>query len=210
MLVVENLSKKFGYLSVFEEINFSLKKGVFAVLCGDNGQGKTTLLKILARLHLPTKGSIFWNQKNIDDCIISYQRSLFFLSSEDSLYNSFSALENLQFFLSFYQNVSLDKILCSLAELNLSQFSKIPIQNFSTGMKKKLLLVLMKLQQPELLLLDEPYAGLDDKGVQYLNQLLIYFKNKGASIFLVTHHLDYCANLVDLVWKLASKKIYKH
>ena len=172
---------------VFENISLTLQKGSLTYLQGKNGQGKTTLLKTIAYIMPATKGEILWNGKKIVDHLTSYRKDLFFLSNANSLYHSFNALENLRFFLSFYQKIEQKKILACLAEFQLEKFANTPLSYFSTGMKKKLLLVLMKLQQPKLLLLDEPDTGLDQIGQELLKELLQSFQQQGAILLLVSH-----------------------
>lgn len=208
MLAVENLHKSFGYLPVLQGINFTLDKGNFISLTGKNGQGKTTLLKILAHLYPADKGSIFWGRKKIQDCLMDYRRSFFFLSHHLGLYNKFSILENLKLFCSFYQEPKEEDILLNLEEVGLRLFADFPIQKTSAGMKKKALFTLIKALQPKILFLDEPYSNLDQEGVDYLNYLLNNLKNKGAIILLVSHQQVFCKNLIDQSWKLEKTKIF--
>lgn len=207
MLQAKDLSKKFGYFTVFENIYFDLQEGSLTYLQGKNGQGKTTLLKTLAHIFPPTAGEILWQGRKITDSLIDYRKKLFFLSSENSLYNSLNALENIHFFLSFYQKVKTKEIMEVLEEFHLEKFTKIPINYFSTGMKKKLLLVLMKLQKPKLLLLDEPYSGLDKKGQEIFSELLKKIHTQGAMILLVSHQSKNYLPFTNCILQLEHQKL---
>ena len=158
---ISNLNKSFGYLQVFENLNLTLESSNFYLLQGSNGQGKSTLLKILATLYVADSGKIRWCGNSIQDCLPNYRSRLFLLPHEIGLYEEFTPLENLTFFNKLYQKkieqkeVVLKKTIQILKELKLEAFLNIPIKNFSQGMKKKLLLCLMNLLNPKIILLDD-------------------------------------------------------
>ena len=131
---ISNLNKSFGYLQVFENLNLTLESSNFYLLQGSNGQGKSTLLKILATLYVADSGKIRWCGNSIQDCLPNYRSRLFLLPHEIGLYEEFTPLENLTFF----------------NKLKLEAFLNIPKKK---GMKKKLLLCLMNLLNPKIILL---------------------------------------------------------
>ncbi len=214
---ISGLNKSFGYLQVLENLNLILESGNFYLLQGSNGQGKSTLLKILATLYTADSGKIRWCGKSIQDTRVmirqNYRSQLFLLPHETGLYEEFTPLENLTFFSSLYQKkteqkkILFKKIFPIIKELKLELFLNVPVKNFSQGMKKKLLLCLMNLLNPQIILLDEPYAGLDRQGVEYLNSSLSDYLKKGAIILVVSHQKESCGNLSNKFLRLHKGKI---
>lgn len=208
-IIIKNISKSFGYLSVFKKLSFELKAGHCYLLKGNNGQGKSTLLKILASLYSPDEGSITWNTQNLNNCFQAYKKQLFLLSHELGLYENFSPLENIYFFTSLYQKkIDPGQVMSVLEDLRLHHFAKTAIKIFSQGMKKKILLALMILIDPKILLLDEPYSDLDQAGIKFLNNSLSNFINQKNCLILITsHQIEVLGNLVSTTLVLKQQKI---
>ena len=207
-LSVKNISKKFGYLPVLEDISFTLKAGNCYLLSGANGQGKSTLLKVMATLYQYDSGSIFWKGLDIKNCLLDYQSQLFLLPHELSLYEEFSPLENLTFFTEIYaKKISPCQIIEVLSQLKLQNFTHLAIKNFSSGMKKKILLALLNLLQPQLLFLDEPYSSLDKLGIDFLNRSLENYIKSGAIILLVSHQQELASGLYNTTLRLRNNRL---
>ena len=213
VISIKALHKSFGYLCILKNLNLILESGNFYLLQGDNGQGKSTLLKILASLYTSDSGTISWCGQSIQNCLQDYRSHLFLLPHETGFYEEFTPLENLTFFNKLYQKkntqqkVLLEKITSILQELKLGSFLRVPIKNFSQGMKKKLLLCLMNLLNPKIILLDEPYAGLDKQGIEYLNKSLASYLKKQAIILVVSHQKESCGNLPNRFLQFYDRKV---
>ena len=213
IISIKSLHKSFGYLCILKNLNLILESGNFYLLQGSNGEGKSTLLKILATLYTADSGTISWCGQSIQNCLQDYRSQLFLLPHETGFYEEFTPIENLTFFVSLHkkEKVSAKALLKRITEiskeLNLLSFIDVPVKNFSQGMKKKLLLCLMKLLDPKIILLDEPYAGLDKQGIEYLNSSLAEYFKKGAIILVVSHQKESCRELANKFLRLHKSKI---
>ena len=151
IISIKSLHKSFGYLCILKNLNLILESGNFYLLQGSNGEGKSTLLKILATLYTADSGTISWCGQSIQNCLQDYRSQLFLLPHETGFYEEFTPIENLTFFTSLHKKEKfsakalLKRITEISKELNLLSFIDVPVKNFSQGMKKKLLLCLMKL-----------------------------------------------------------------
>ena len=191
-LSVQDLQYRIGLHSILKNVAFEVNEGEVLALLGPNGAGKSTLLKCLAGL-LPCKGKklIFGElpEKNY-----SLRRKIGYLGHETFLYMKLSARENLLFYSSLYGiRPDVDGI---LKEYLLADFSEQYVETFSRGMKQRLALARALLSQPELLLLDEPFTGLDQQSCDFL--LTKIHDLKGDVAFVVTtHELERAYEIAD-------------
>lgn len=195
MKVIEakNIKKSFGNLEVLKDINLSIKKGDFAVVIGKNGSGKSTLLKIAIGLLLPDEGEIKVLNYDVKTKWKKLSKEIgVVLTNERSLYWKLTAYENLDIFGGIYgvkRNIKKEKIRYLLEKFNLTQFSNTAVENFSTGMRKKLMLCKALIHEPKVLFLDEILNGLDPEAtyemIEYLNEL----NKEGLTIFMISHIL---------------------
>lgn len=164
-LKVENLSKKFGSYEAVNHINFSLEKGVYGLL-GANGAGKTTLMRMLCTLMTPSTGTITYNGQEIRALDEKYRQVLGYLPQEFGYYPEFSAKDYLNYIaaLKGLRPMMAKRKVKELLELvSLTKYSNKKIKTFSGGMKRRLGIAQAVLNEPEILILDEPTAGLDPK-----------------------------------------------
>ena len=198
-LRVENLQFKTGLISILKNIQFEVRKGEALALLGPNGSGKSTLLKCLAGL-LPHTGKVevFGNGSRKDPM---RKRKLGYLGHETFLYSKLSAKENLAFYSELY---GIDKDLdIVLEEYRLPAFSEQLVETFSRGMKQRLALARTLLSSPELLLLDEPFTGLDQQGSRWLEEKIL--EQKGTiTILMATHELERAGQIADKMIILKS------
>ncbi len=191
-LRVENLQFKTGLISILKNIQFDVRKGEAIALLGPNGSGKSTLLKCLAGL-LPHTGKIeiFGTGSRNDP---SRKRKLGYLGHETFLYSKLSAKENLVFYSQLYEiDRNLDAV---LEEYRLPASSNQLVETFSRGMKQRLALARTLLASPELLLLDEPFTGLDQQGSRWLEEKIL--EQKGTTtILMATHELERACQIAD-------------
>ena len=211
ILCLEGIYKRFGYRNILENINFSIQSGEFVVMLGNNGVGKSTLLRVISSLMKPTHGKIFYKGKDQREILMLWLSKMGYISEETRLYGDLSSIENLRLYGTFYEINNLNlKISDILSEIDLIDFANIPIRNFSSGMKKRLMIAKLMLYDPEILLLDEPYTGLDVKSKKWFRKYLEKFHNKGGTILMITHQFEQGMELANRVLVLKNQKVHKN
>ncbi|PWT93658.1 MAG: heme ABC exporter ATP-binding protein CcmA [Acidobacteria bacterium] len=191
-LHIRNLQYKIGFTSILKDISFDLKQGEVLALLGPNGAGKSTLLKCVAGLLPHTGDKLVLGQtlkKNY-----AMKRELGYLGHETFLYQKLNARENLHFYASLYGiTCDADAI---LKEYSLLEAADQLVETYSRGMKQRLALARTLLSNPSLLLLDEPFTGLDQQASQLLESKILQLKGKTA-VIAATHELDRAQQLCD-------------
>jgi len=208
LLSVQGVVKDFGYRRVLKEVSFDLHGGDFTLLLGQNGAGKSTLLKILCGLMRPTSGQVLFEGRSVSENPDALRQALGQVSHQPQVYGDLSAKENLRFFASL-RNIEdgAAKVDKALAQVGLEKVANAQAKNFSSGMFKRLGIAKLMLAKPRLLLLDEPYTGLDYKSVGFFNQFLGQFVQEGGAVLMITHQLDCCFELASKVAILEQGKI---
>ncbi len=194
------LEKWYGPYPALRGIGFDLEAGRFLTLFGPNGAGKTTLLRILAGALRPTRGEIRVAGEAIDHAEHGWRRRIGVLSHQTFLYSRLSAAENLRFYGRLYGLDALaDRIEAGLREVGLWARRDDRVHGFSRGMQQRLALARTLLHEPELVLLDEPYTGLDPHAARMLRSVLEHLKDGRRTVVLVTHNLSQGLELADRV-----------
>ncbi|MBX7042872.1 MAG: ABC transporter ATP-binding protein [Ignavibacteria bacterium] len=196
----KDLTKKYSGKTIFKNISFELSSGDSAVIVGRNGSGKSTLMKIIAGIISPSSGTMsFMNNGNKVE-FHDVKRKLGFVSPYLNLYDELSAIENLRLFSGLKSDSAAgDEGLVSLLELTgLADRRNDEVKTYSSGMKQKLKIAFAMLNEPELLMLDEPRSNLDKSGIETMERIAEMQKGKGILI-IATNDED------DL--KLCSKRI---
>ncbi|HVP37148.1 MAG TPA: ABC transporter ATP-binding protein, partial [Terriglobales bacterium] len=182
-LEVKNLAKSFGFRIVFEGVNFSLKEEESLVITGKNGSGKSTLLKILAGLLRPSKGEININLNGQNKKKTERRKLLGFVAPDLSLYDELTALENLEF-LSKVQGLEWRKkeLIKNLEKIGLKGRGEDLVSSYSSGMKQRLKYLFALLNEPKILLLDEPGSNLDEPGLFLLDDIIAEQRKRGILV----------------------------
>ncbi|MDB9884927.1 heme ABC exporter ATP-binding protein CcmA [Candidatus Marinimicrobia bacterium] len=210
MLSVTGLSKSFNHRKILDNLSFQLKFGETAVFMGNNGAGKTTLLRIIARIMTPDKGEIIFENINILTSQPSSRKNILYIGHAPAMYASLSALENLKFALEIRKNkLAESKIIYQLEHFGLLEQANDPISFFSQGMLQRLKLTYAELSNWNLLLLDEPFSGLDKEGEEQMDLALSNWQKKGKSICLVLHNIVKAKIYGDKTFNLLDGKIYQ-
>ncbi len=208
MIETHSLTRYFGPRVALDGIELSVSAGEFVILVGPNGAGKTTLLRILATLTRPTSGSV--RIAGLDPARAGEQvrRKIGFLSHRTLLYDDLTARQNLQFFARMYDLADSDARIDQLLEqVGLTARRNDLVRTFSRGMQQRLSLARAILHRPEVLLLDEPYTGLDPHAAQMLSGLLAQLAGEGRTILLATHDLAHSLELGQRVLILAHGRL---
>jgi ABC-2 type transport system ATP-binding protein len=203
---VENLSRTFNSVRAVDNISFSVDAGEIFGFLGHNGAGKTTTIRMLSGQLLPTSGG-----GRVAGCdIVGEQQRLKPLigvvSEHQNLYERMTGRENLEFAASLYgQNTQ--RIDTVLEQVDLLGRAKDKVQNYSNGMKQRLLIARAILHRPQIIFLDEPTRGLDPVVGREIRRLIVDMSKQGVTIFLTTHYMEEADQLCDRVAFLSEGRI---
>ena len=191
-LEVRQLSKSYGPQRVLLNLDLSVDSGEVVCLLGQNGAGKSTLIRILCGLLKPSTGEILLDGQLADFSEAEVRRSIGLILHQTFLYEQLTGLENLQLYARLYEAQSSEADLKqALARVGLAKVRPVPVRSYSRGMKQRLTIARALLNDPSVLLLDEPYTGLDQQGCTMLNQLLAEERDQQRTILVTTHELSF-------------------
>ena len=181
----DKVDKRYGGIYALRRISLEIKPGECVVLTGRNGSGKTTLLRIAARLARPTSGTVTMTGDGANE---SPGAALGFVAHATMIYDELSAEENLLLFgrLQGVSNVA-ERVAVLLQEIGLYERRSSLVRTFSRGMRQRVAVARALLQQPSMLLLDEPATGLDSVSVQWLSATLRTLRNSACTIVMSLH-----------------------
>ena len=204
LLQIFGLNKSYNKKKVIEDLSFELQSGEIMGLIGQNGSGKTTIFKTILGLVKKESGEIKINGKLIDGKSKGYLNTIGTIIDE-----SLTARQNLMLISSLYDEVNLSKedLLNYLHLVGLDNSVDCKVSNFSLGMKQRLGLAQALIHQPTILLLDEPFNGLDPIGMKEFRDLLIELSKKGVGIVISSHSLEELSKLVDTVTIINQGKV---
>jgi heme exporter protein A len=189
LLEVEGLTKGYGGPPVLRGVSFRLRAGEGLILLGPNGAGKSTLLRILAGIHHPGDGTIRIDGERASFRNPETRRRFGFVSHETFLYDALTARENLRFFARLYGVRDEALISEALRSVGLERFADRAVSGFSRGMAQRLTLARAQIHGPRVLLLDEPFTGLDPVAASELEASLRAFRTAGGAFIMATHDL---------------------
>ena len=188
MLSAKNLTCVRGKRSLFSGLHFSLNEGQWLHVCGENGTGKTSLLRILAGLVKPVEGDIYWEELPIQKNREDFHRNLLFLGHHEAIKEELSALENLKLAAALDGGVLSDAAaLEALWRFGLKGREDLPVYCLSAGQKRRVLLARLQTRKAKLWILDEPFTSLDVKAVAMLSALISQHIESGGMAILTSH-----------------------
>jgi heme exporter protein A len=198
LLEARGLVREFGGLAAVDGIDLALPAGAFLVVFGPNGAGKTSLLRMLAGGLRPTRGEVWLGGKRLVPGSPQGRERIGVLSHQTYLYAHLTARENLRFYGRLYGLSELDaRVSARLEQVGLLERAHDRVQGFSRGMRQRLALARTLLHDPELVLLDEPYTGLDAHAAAVLRGVLQALHDGRRTIVLVTHNLTQGLEIAD-------------
>ena len=187
LLRLSQITKHFGPIRAVWNVDLEVDRGDFLAIFGPNGAGKTTLLRMIAGLTQPTNGEIQFGLGTDN----SGRDRVGYVSHQSFLYNELTGFENLLFYGRLYGIQSVrERADEMLLEMGLKGARLQRVGEYSRGMKQRLTLARALLHEPQLLLLDEPYTGLDQHGSRLFTEVLRGLKKEGRTILLITHNLS--------------------
>ena len=210
MLKIKNLKKAYGNHEVIKGIDLEVKPGEIIGFIGMNGSGKTTTIKAIVGIH-SFDGEIYINGKSIKDDEINAKMDMAYVADNPDIYDTLKAIDYLNLMGDIYE-VPVDIRKKEIEELtkDLDIYNNLndEIRSFSHGMKQKLVLTAAFMHHPKLLVLDEPFVGLDPKASYLLKEKMRKLCDEGSAVFFSTHVLEVAEKLCDRIIILKDGKIF--
>jgi ABC-2 type transport system ATP-binding protein len=210
MIIVENLTKKFGEITAVEGLTFQVKEGEVFGFLGPNGAGKTTTVRMLCCLISKTSGGASIDNYQIGkvDDSLQIRKMIGLVPDNVGLYDDLTAFENLDFYGKLYEvseGRRRENIERFLKMLDLWDRKDARAGSFSKGMKQKLALARALVHEPKILFMDEPTANLDPESAKTVRDFILELKKQGRTIFLNTHNLDEAQRVCDRIGIIKTK-----
>ena len=203
---IEQLTKSFGEINALEDITLEFEAGKIHGLIGRNGSGKTVMMKCICGFMKPTSGSIEVNGKPV---IFGEKQDMGIIIEVPGFMDHKSGLKNLEYLYRLNNKPDPELIRKQIKKVGLDPDSKKPVGKYSLGMRQRLAIAQAIMEDPPLLVLDEPMNGLDNEGVEEIRQVLLDLKNQGKTILLASHSREDIAVLCDTVTELDHGKIIR-
>lgn len=190
-LSASQVTKVYGHFPALSGVDLDVPQAAFVTLFGRNGAGKTTFLKIVATLARASGGVITVGGSDVAREPEKVRRMIGFLSHNTYVYRDLTPLENLRFFSRLYGlDITDGSLITRLERVGLGHRLNDPVRAFSRGLLQRVGIARVMLHEPRLLLLDEPYTGLDASAVKILNEMLDGAVSEGSTVILTTHDLE--------------------
>lgn len=200
VLEASDLARNFGPVRAVDDVSFTLGAGQLMTVFGPNGAGKTTLLGILSGALKPSAGEVVLRGVKLETGDPEWHRRIGLLSHQSFVYGHLTLEENLRFFGRLFGLKDLSvRIPERLEQVGLTKRAKSPARTLSRGMRQRLALARTLLHDPDFVLLDEPYTGLDAHAAAVLRQVLASLKDGHRTIILVTHNISQGLELADRI-----------
>ena len=212
MIEIKNVSKKYGTKKALDNVNFNIENGEIFAFIGHNGAGKTTMIKSMMGIIEFDEGDILINGKSIKSNPIECKKIMAYIPDNPDLYENMKAIDFINFICDMYETP------LEVREKNIQKYSKMlelednlqdEISSFSHGMKQKVALISALSHDPEILIMDEPFVGLDPKAVFDMKKIMKDMIKENKTIFYSTHILDVAEKLCDKVAIIKNGKIVK-
>ncbi|MCI9532539.1 MAG: ATP-binding cassette domain-containing protein [Lachnospiraceae bacterium] len=203
---VEHVTKKFGEERVLDDVNLAMEQGKVYGISGNNGSGKTVLMKCICGFLPVTDGRIRVNGKRIGIDIDFPERIGVIIETPGFLAN-LSGMRNLEILAGLQGKVGKEGIQAAIRKAGLDPGLKKPVSKYSLGMRQRLGIAQAIMEDPEFLILDEPFNGLDKHGVADIRKLLLELKGQGKTIILASHNSEDIRILCDKVYEMDGGRI---
>ncbi|MBR3246699.1 ABC transporter ATP-binding protein [Candidatus Saccharibacteria bacterium] len=212
MIEIKNVRKKYGEKYALDKVSFDVKEGEIFAFIGHNGAGKTTLIKAMCGILDFDEGKILINKKSIQDDPIACKKIMAYVPDDPALYEDMKAIDYINFVCDMYD------VPTEVRQRNILKYAKMfgmenelsnVIKSFSHGMKQKVALMAALSHEPKVLVMDEPFVGLDPKAIFDMKEVMKRIAEQGGTIFFSTHILDVAEKLCDRVAIVKQGKIVK-
>jgi len=203
VISIENLSKQFKDQLVLNNINVNFSNGHIYGIIGRNGSGKTVLLKCICGFLKPTTGTIIVNHKIIGSDI-DFPRKLGFIIETPGFLLNYSGFMNLKYLASIRKEIDINDIKRAMSLVGLDSTDKKHVGKYSLGMRQRLGIAQAIMENPDILILDEPMNALDNNGVGEMRRLFLQMKSEGKLIILTSHNHEDIETLCDEVYEMEN------
>ncbi len=212
MIEIKNVAKKYGEKTVLNNISFKVDDGDIFAFIGHNGAGKTTLIKAITGIHDFDEGEIFINGNSIKENPLACKKDIAYVPDNPELYEKMRAIDFINFICDMYETPQ------DVREKSIKQYAEMfeieknlnnTIDSFSHGMKQKVALIAALAHEPKVLIMDEPFVGLDPKAVYDMKEVMHKMSKQGKIIFFSTHILDVAEKLCTKIAIIKKGKLIK-
>ncbi|MBE6864285.1 MAG: ABC transporter ATP-binding protein [Ruminococcus flavefaciens] len=203
---IKNLTKVLGGNTVVDNVNITMESGTVYGLCGYNGCGKTMLMRLIAGLIIPTKGSVSYDGKTLGKQL-DFPPSIGILIENPAFLDSRSGFDNLKLLASIKGKVDKKTIASSIRKVGLDPDDKKKFRKYSLGMKQRLGIASAIMESPDLIILDEPTNALDSNGVELTQKLIRKECERGALVIMTCHDREILENVCDVIYTIEHGKI---
>ena len=212
MIEIKNVTKKYGSNIALKDVSFNVNDGEIFAFIGHNGAGKTTLIKAIVGIHKFDEGDILINGKSIKDEPVECKKEMAFVPDNPELYEQMKAIDFINFICDIYE------VPQDVREKNIKKYANMfeiedklndTIESFSHGMKQKIALISALAHDPKILIMDEPFVGLDPKAVFDVKEIMNEMIKEGKIIFFSTHILDVAEKLCSRVAIIKKGELVK-
>lgn len=203
---VQNISKKFKNNYVLQDVNMTFKDGNIYGLSGRNGSGKSVLLKIICGLYSPTEGKVLFDGKNYNSSSM-FVPGLRALIEKPNFFPDLTGLENLRLLAKIQNKIDDEEIIQALKVVNLITEKDKKYSEYSLGMKQKLGIAQVIMENPKIMILDEPFNGIEEETVFKISNYLKEEKKKGKIIILSTHIKEDLQKISDKIYYFNNGKV---
>lgn len=205
-LIVEHVSLQIKKAQLLQDINLTLRSGKVYGLRGRNGSGKTVLMKCICGFMKPTEGTISINGKMVHKDV-DFLPSAGIIIEEPGFFPNYSGFQNLKILAGVQNRISDEKIRTTMELVGLDPGMKKPVGKYSLGMRQRLGIAQAVMEEPDILILDEPTNGLDEDGVAWFRQFVLEQKEKGKLILLASHSKEDVEMLSDEVYFMEKGRL---
>lgn len=212
MLRIEHLTKQYGTKKAVEDLSMHIEKGEIYGFIGHNGAGKTTTIKACCGILKFEEGEIYVNGISVKKDPLSCKKEIAYIPDNPDIYGYMTGIQYLQFIADIFgvpANVRTAKIDQYADLFELKKDLNEPVSSYSHGMKQKLVIISALLHDPKLIIMDEPFVGLDPKASHIVKGLMREVCNGGGAIFFSTHVLEVAEKLCDKVAIIKNGKLVK-
>ena len=213
MLSIKNLTKKYGDFTAVDDLSLEINPGEICGFIGHNGAGKTTTIKCICGILPFEKGDIQVNGISVREDPLTCKKNISYIPDNPDIYEFMTGIQYLNFIADIYgvdSSVRQERIHRIADQLDLTKDLNQSVGAYSHGMKQKLVIISALIHDPKLIIMDEPFVGLDPTASYQLKQLMREHCKQGGSIFFSTHVLDVAEKLCDQVAIIKSGKLIRN
>ncbi len=206
---VEHYCKTIKKVTILDDVTITFESGKVYGLKGKNGSGKTMLMRAISGLILPTSGAVYINDQQLGK-EISFPPSIGMLLENPAFVNNYTGFKNLKVLASIQNRIDDDKIRKAIEKVGLDPDDKRTFKKYSLGMKQRLGIAAAIMEEPDIVILDEPINALDEAGAMLIRDILSELKQKGSLIIIACHDTEELEFLSDEIYEIYEGKIVNH